>query len=176
MGYKLGECDIEHQYRYLLKASIDNNSQKVLVVIQCNPSTATSSESDSTVGKVAFWAEENGFGEVVYLNLFAMISSQTSVLAGETYEAIVGPRNDSVLKENLNRDDSVVVLGWGGKIPIPEHNYKRRIREIKQLIESSGDIAHHVGALSYGTHPRHGLMWNKGYRDLYILDWAKIGA
>jgi hypothetical protein len=40
----------------------------------------------------------------------------------------------------------------------------------------AGHVAHHVGALSYGTHPRHGGMWNKGNRDLSVLDWEKIHA
>lgn len=176
MGYQLGDCDLEYPYRYALKASIDNDSPKVLVVIQCNPSLATSSGSDPTAGKVAYWAEENGFGEVVYLNLFALISPQTSVLDGKSYEEIVGPRNDSILKEQLKRSGCTVVLGWGGDIPIPDLYYRRRIGEIKKLIDACGHTAHHVGALSYGTHPRHGRMWNKENRDLRILEWEKICA
>lgn len=176
MGYLLGECDLEYPYRYLLKASISNASQKALVVIQCNPSVATSCGSDPTAGKVAYWAEENGFGEVVYLNLFALISSKTSVLEGKSYEEIVGPRNDDTLREQLNRSGCTVVLGWGGDVPIPDGYYRRRIGEIKNLVEACGHRAHHVGALSYGTHPRHGLMWNKGNRDLRLLNWDEIGA
>lgn len=176
MGYQLGECDLEYPYRYSLKASINNPSSKVLVVIQCNPSVATSNNSDPTAGKVAYWAEENGFGEVVFLNLFALISSQTSALAGKPFEEIVGPRNDTTLREQLNRDGCTVVLGWGGDLPIPDSYYKRRIKEIKNLVESSNHKAHHVGSLSYGTHPRHGLMWNKNNRDLRVLNWERIGA
>lgn len=176
MAYRLGECDLEYPYRYSLKASIDNASSTLLVVIQCNPSVATSNGSDPTAGKVAYWAEEQGFGEVVFLNLFALISSQTLALEGKPYEEIVGPRNDSTLREQLNRKGCTVVLGWGGDVPIPDAYYKRRIGEIKKLVEAFGHKAHHVGALSYGTHPRHGRMWNKGNRDLRLLNWAAIGA
>lgn len=176
MGYQLGECDVEQLYRYMLKVSIDNDSNKVLLVIQCNPSIATNNTSDPTVGKVAYWAAENGFGEVVYLNLFAIISPQTLILKAKSYEEIVGLRNDSILREQLNRRDCVVVLGWGRDVPISDDYYKRRIQEVKMLIESYGHKAHHVGALSSGTHPRHGRMWNKGNRDLRVLDWADIGA
>ena len=176
MGYQLGDCDLEYPYRYSLVAHIDNQSNKPLIVIQCNPSVASNTGSDPTAGKVAIWAEEHGYGEVVFLNLFAIISSQTSVLIGKPYEDIVGPRNDSTLKEQLNRPNCTVVLAWGGDVPIQDAYYIRRLAEIRNLVESSGHTAHHVGALSYGTHPRHGRMWNKGNRDLRILEWEKIGA
>ena len=176
MGYRLGNCDLENFYRYSLVAHIDNQFNKPLVVIQCNPSVASSIRSDPTVGKVAAWAEEYGYGEVVFLNLFAIISSQPSVLNGKPYEDIVGPRNDSILKAQFNRPNCTVVLAWGGDIPVQETYYIRRLAELRKLVESSGHIAHHVGALSYGTYPRHGRMWNKGNRDLRILKWEKIGA
>lgn len=175
MGYQLGECDCEYPYRYSLIARIDNKSNKVLVVIQCNPSVASNTRSDPTVGKVAVWAEEFGFGEVVFLNLFALVSSQTSALIGKSYTEIVGPRNDSTLEAQLKRSNCTVVLAWGGDVPIQDAYYFRRLNEIKKLVESSGHSAHHVGALSYDTHPRHGRMWNSGNRHLHLLEWEKIG-
>ncbi len=176
MGYQLGECDLEYPYRYSLMVSTDGQSGKTLIVIQCNPSVASSTGSDPTVGKVSIWAEEKDFSQVIFLNLFALISSHTSVLIGKPYEQIVGPRNDETLVTRLEQTDCTVVLAWGGDIPVEPALYKRRLAEIKRYLEDSGLVAHHVGALSYGTHPRHGKMWNKGNRDLRVLEWEKIGA
>lgn len=176
VGYQLGKCDREYPYRYSLIAHIENKSNKVLVVIQCNPSVASNTRSDPTVGKVAVWAEESGFGEVVFLNLFALVSSQTSALMGKSYTEIVGPRNDSTLEAQLKRSNCTVVLAWGGVIPIHDTYYFRRLTEIKKIVENSGHPVHHVGALSYGTHPRHGRMWNGKNRDLRLLEWEEIDA
>lgn len=174
MRYTLGECDREYPYRYSLVASTQSQSGKALVVVQCNPSVASDSGSDPTVGKVAIWAEEMGFSRVVFLNLFALISSQTSVLIDKPYEQIVGPRNDETLTSQLKQKNCTVVLAWGGDVPVGTAFYKRRLTEIKKHLDDAGQIAHHVGALSYGTYPRHGRMWNKGNRDLRVLDWEKI--
>lgn len=174
LGYKLGECQLEHPYRYSLVADTDCRSENHLIVIQCNPSVATNKGSDPTVGKVAIWAEALGFGRVIFLNLFALISSQPSALAGKSFEHIVGPRNDEILFNQLKSKNCTVVLAWGGSIPIKAEYYKRRLVEIKKHIEDAGHIAHHIGALSHGIYPRHGRMWNKGNRDLWTLDWGKL--
>lgn len=176
MGYKLGKCQLEPPYRYSLVADTDCKSEYKLIVIQCNPSDATNKRSDPTVGKVAVWAEALGFGRVFFLNLFALISSQPTVLVENSYEQIVGPRNDEMLLSRLESKNCTVILAWGGNIPIKEGYYKRRLAEIKKYIEDAGHIAHHVGALSYGIYPRHGRMWNKGNRDLRVLDWVKLGT
>jgi len=174
MSYRLGECDLEYPYRYSLVATTDSKSGKTVVVVQCNPSVASASVSDPTVGKVATWAEEQGFGQVVFLNLFALISSQTSVLVGKPYRQIVGPKNDEVFTAQLRRQDCTVVLAWGRDVPVKPEFYERRLNEIRKHLDDAGHVAHHVGALSYGTHPRHGRMWNKSNRDLRVLDWEKI--
>jgi hypothetical protein len=67
-------------------------------------------------------------------------------------------------------------MAWGGDIPVQPAFYKRRLSEIKNYLESAGQVPHHVGALSYGTHPRQGRMWNKVNRDIRVLDWEEIGA
>lgn len=176
MAYRLGECDLEHPYRYSLTVDTDSPSELSLLVVQCNPSVASSTVSDPTVGKVSNWAEENSFRQVVYLNLFALISSRPSELSGKTYDTIVGPRNDDVLTAQLKRTSSKVVVAWGADIPVEADLYLRRVRAIRDIIIKAGHTAHHVGALSYGTHPRHGRMWNRGNRDLRVLSWGAIGA
>jgi len=174
VGYQLGECDREYPYRYSLVATTDSKSDKTLIVVQCNPSLATNSGSDPTVGKVAIWAESKGFGKVVFLNLFALISSRTGALTGKSYEEVVGPRNNEVMRAQLRRPNCTVVMAWGGDIPVEPELYAQRLTEIRGYLEEIDLVAHHVGALSYGTHPRHGRMWNKGNRDIRVLAWEKI--
>jgi len=172
--YQLGRCDEESQYRYLLTVKTDNSSGKKLIVIQCNPSNATDKVSDPTIGKVSKWAEDNNFSNIIFLNLFAYITPYTSDLKGKKYDELVGPNNDKVLLEQLVNRDCVVVLGWGQIKDIENNIFKERVRKVKQYIDNAGIQPYHVGALSGGRYPRHGRMWNKGNRNLSILDWADI--
>ena len=57
------------------------------------------------------------------------------------------------------------MLAWGGNVPIEKDLYIKRLNEIKNILDNAGATPYKVGALSYGTHPRHGRMWNKGNRD-----------
>jgi hypothetical protein len=174
MAYELGVCDLDPPYRYSLIVRTDAPGRRALLVIQCNPSRASSSGSDPTVGKVAHWAEEHGFARVVYLNLFALISSDPRALQRKRYRTIVGPRNDEVLRGHLRMRQSTVVLAWGAGIPVSGQMYRRRLQDLRTLIDEAGRPVHHVGALSHGSHPRHGRMWNGDNRDLKVLAWSSI--
>lgn len=173
MGYKMGTCCLDEPYRYALTVQTDCNSDKTLVVIQCNPSVATGSVSDPTVGKVSIWAEENGFKTVVFLNLFAYVSTNTADLIGKSYDHLVGPNNDEMIAKFIT-NSSTLVLAWGGSVPLPEAHYLQRVSEIKQRLDHAQVTPYHVGSLSYGRYPRHGRMWNKGNRQLLPLDWTTI--
>lgn len=48
------------------------------------------------------------------------------------------------------------------------------LNEIKKILDDANTIPYKVEKLSYGTHPRHGLMWNTGNRELSLLDWNEI--
>jgi hypothetical protein len=173
MTYEIVGCEIESQYRYSLTVKTESKSNNKLVVIQCNPSEAKENRSDPTVGKVSIWANENSYGEVVFLNLFAYISPYISELEGKEYSILVGPKNDVVLKDNIS-NNSTIVLAWGGDIPVTNEQYIRRVKEIMNIMQQTNSVPHRVGALSYGTHPRHGRMWNKGNRELSELNWESI--
>ncbi len=128
---------------------------------------------DVTVGKVSIWAEENNFSVVVFLNLFAYVSSRTAGLVGKTYQQLVGQKNDDVLTNHI-KNSITVVLGWGGDLPVPDSIYNRRLVEIKRILDQAGVIPNHVGALSSGKYPRHGRSWNKANRKLSPLEWEAI--
>ena len=48
-------------YRWLLESDLLDATGPALVVVQMNPSTASETRSDSTVGKVEAWARANNF-------------------------------------------------------------------------------------------------------------------
>lgn len=175
MSYEITGCERNETYRYALFVDTSCNSTNELVVIQCNPSVANERKSDPTVGKVSNWAKENGFGRIVFLNLFAYISPHTDDLIGKSYDYLVGPKNNEILEKHIN-NRCTIVLAWGGDVPVGNQIYYQRLNAIKEILDKAGVQPYKVGALSYGTHPRHGRMWNKGNRDLSLLRWESIIA
>jgi hypothetical protein len=174
VSYTLGSCDVQGRYRYSLQVISAERSPRRLIVIQCNPSVATSQRADPTVGKVARWAVEHGFGETVFLNLFARISPYPDELLGLRYAQLVGPRNDATIAAQLGRPGSTLVLAWGGRLPVDSRRYARRVAEVRGLVTAAGVEAFHVGALTANRYPRHGRMWNRGNRDLRRLAWSSL--
>lgn len=116
MAYALTECQEELDYRYSLLARTDAAGSASLVVVQCNPSRASGTRSDPTVGKVSNWAEENGFSSVTFLNLFARRSPSVHEISHLSYVELVGPRNDEVLARHA-AGNSTLVLAWGSSLP-----------------------------------------------------------
>lgn len=171
MTYTLTECLEEPDYRYSLVARIGASDTTPLVVVQCNPSRASGTRSDPTVGKVASWAEEHGFSSVTFLNLFARRSPTVHEISHLSYVELVGPRNDEALARHAI-GGSTLVLAWGGSLPVPDELYRQRLVELKTLL--SGRPVHRVGSLAYGCYPRHGRMWNAGNRALEPLEWSEL--
>jgi len=173
MSYKIRECIKDDIYRYSLKVETDSKSTKKLIVIQCNPSNADANKSDATVGKVSTWAEEKGFNEVIFLNLFAFISSNPEDLKNKKYEDIVGSNNNSIIEEYIKESNITVVLAWGDMFGI-QKLYEQRLKELKIILDKYNVKPSIVGGLTQDGYPRHGKMWNKGYRELSILKWSDI--
>lgn len=171
MAYTLTDCQEDRDYRYSLLAKTDAEGEASLVVVQCNPSLASGTRSDPTVGKVSSWAEENGFGSVRFLNLFARRSPKVHEISHLLYADLVGPRNNEVLAFHAT-DNATWVLAWGGSLPVSQNLYHQRLLEVRGLL---GDQpVHRVGALAYGRYPRHGKTWNAGYRSLEPLEWSEL--
>jgi len=171
MAYKIVDHCGDDQYRNSLLAKTDAANEKILLVIQCNPSVASDTRSDPTVGKVCFWAEENGFKNVIFLNLFGKRSPRVCDIEGIEYTALVGAENDEMIRKHLN-PMTTLVLAWGGSLPVTREQYKKRLNELSELL--CGQKIHVVGSLSYGIYPRHGRMWNKGNRDLKEINWEAL--
>ena len=171
MAYTLTDCLEEPDYRYSLVARTDASGSRSLAVVQCNPSRASGTRSDPTVGKVSNWAEENGLSSVTFLNLFARRSPQVHEISHLSYVELVGPRSDEALTRHA-ASASTLVLAWGGTLPVPDELYCKRLAEVRALL--AGRQVHRVGSLSGGRYPRHGRMWNAGNRKLEPLEWSEL--
>lgn len=168
MPYRITHSDEESNYRYMLQVRTDAPSETILNVIQCNPSMASTSRSDSTVGKVSLWAEEQGFGTIHFLNLFARRSPHVASISDLAYAELVGTKNNEVLRHHC-QPNSLLVCGWGATLPVSKQQYHQRLLELQALL--AGIELNRVGAMVAGRYPRHGRMWNAGNRDLLPLGW-----
>ena len=157
-------------YRWLLEvALLGSESGGRLVVIQMNPSMASDSRSDPTVGKVESWARRHGFSSVVFLNLFAMrtpIQAELLGLAANDYSTAVGGENDAWITA-ATQNDGTVVAAWGKPDPALERWTLRRQTEVTALL-GAGRV-HRVGTLTQGRWPRHGRGWNG---DVELRYWS----
>ncbi len=148
-------------HRYLLEVRVGLRSRPRLAVILKNPSTASASRSDPTVGKVEAWARRAGYGSVACVNLFALRATRPEGLNGRPYRTVVGPENDRYILEVVRSAD-FAVAAWGNPNGIDPKVYGRRVNEILRLLK--GRPLHIVGPLTKQGHPRHGLRWNGGLR------------
>ena len=94
------------KYRYALWRTWDEE-KPILSVIGLNPSTANETMDDPTIKRVKAIARNLGYGGIVMLNLFAIISPDPKVLKS-TADPLGD--NDRWLKEYGSGD---VVFAWG---------------------------------------------------------------
>lgn len=146
-------------HRYLLEVKLrgDSMTGPRLAVILKNPSTASAVKSDPTIGKVEAWARRRNFATLLYVNLFAVRSTQPAPLNDWNYAYTVGPENDFYIREAVSQADTIVVA-WGNSNGIDPARYDRRIREVLALLE--GHRLQTVGEPTRRGYPRHGLLWN----------------
>lgn len=146
-------------HRYLLEIKLRDGPSlnPRLAVILKNPSTASALKSDPTIGKVEAWARRRNFASLLYINLFAVRSTQPAPLNDWDYAYTVGPDNDYYIREAVAQADTVVVA-WGNSNGIDPRRYDRRIREVLALLE--GYRLQVVGEPTRLGYPRHGLLWN----------------
>jgi hypothetical protein len=145
-------------HRYMLDITLSPGP--LLLIIQKNPSTADAAQSDPTVRAVERWARRNGFGRLLFANLFAWRSPHPTALNGCAWRDAVGPENDAWLlraAQRLRADGDRTVAAWGNPNGIDAEIYGRRIREVLSL------LAHQplwrVDRLTRQGRPRHGLWW-----------------
>ncbi|MEK6709383.1 MAG: DUF1643 domain-containing protein [Nitrospinota bacterium] len=148
----------EGKHRYLLEVALSPQERPRLAVIGKNPSTASASRSDPTLGKIEAWAQRHSFGALLLVNLFALRSPYPGDLNGVPYGKAVGEENDAHIRRAARRAD-VILAAWGNPNGVDEARYARRIGEVMALLK--GKEVKTVGVTKKG-YPRHGLWWNEG--------------
>jgi hypothetical protein len=123
----------------------------ILIFIMLNPSVADAEQDDPTLRRGMCFAGDNGFGGVVFLNLYAFRATKPKNM----FAAIdpVGPDNDAhirgVLRELLPEGGKVIV-GWGF------HGRANRIAEVLELLAQENAQPLCLGITAKGE-PRHPL-------------------
>lgn len=102
------EFSKDGKYRYCLWRIWDKTKPLVLC-IGLNPSTANFETNDNTITKVIKVSRNNGFGGFYMMNLFAIVSSDPSVL--KTDSDPLGD-NDGWI-EKISPKCSRIVFAWG---------------------------------------------------------------
>ena len=129
-------------YRYSLNRSWGHGATVLFVML--NPSVADGSRDDPTIRRCVGFAKAWGFGALSVANLFAMRSTDPSVLLSAPDP--VGPDNDAVIFE-LARRASLVVAAWGA------HKAGAcRVADVRRLLPKPVCLG-----LTSSGHPRHPL-------------------
>ena len=115
-----------------------------------NPSTADESDNDPTVERCERRARMMGFGGMVVLNIFALVSTDPKGLL--SVPDPVGRRNDRYISFFATRAGQVV-CGWGN-----HGRHLGRGRQVLQLLDDLGVTPFVFGVTkTSGCHPQHPL-------------------
>lgn len=100
----------DRTYRYALGRRFSMLSDRLLVFIGLNPSTANENQDDPTIRRCVGFAKREGCGGIVMLNLFAYISSDPAEMMRQSDP--VGPDNDRIIK-SFDGLGHTFVACWG---------------------------------------------------------------
>jgi len=113
------------QYRYALWRTW-NNTQKQVLFICLNPSTADDKNDDPTLIRCINYAKFWGYGGVCIANLFAFKATKPADLLAS--DSPIGSRNNHWLKKLANQSD-LCVAAWGN-----HGRYLNRSAKVQELI------------------------------------------
>lgn len=134
-----GTADIRGQYRYSLTRVWDA-ARPTMTFVLLNPSTADATQLDPTLRRCVGFANREGFGRMLVLNLYAFRA--TDPRAMKAAPDPVGPDNDRVLASATG----TVVAGWG------TNAHPDRVTDVLKLLPKL-----HALGVTMGGHPRHPL-------------------
>lgn len=154
--------NIQNNERYLLTVPLKNNNGKKILVIMKNPSKANKDISDRTINNVIKFCFKKGYDEVSIMNLFSYYSTDpkgiTKLIDEGKYAQAVGKQNNHILLSTIKNVDRVIVA-WGGNSINRERYYKKRIKEVLEIIE--GENLFYVESNSKnGLYPKHAQVWS----------------
>lgn len=114
----ISECG---EYRYRLSRTW--GSAKPLTFIMLNPSTADADVDDPTIRRCMGFAEREGAGGIVVVNLYALRATNPQDLW--QHPDPIGPGNDRHIKEAVKHSNRVI-CAWGSNAPCGRVDYVRR--------------------------------------------------
>lgn len=139
-------------WRYVLYRKF-NESNPLAVYCMLNPSTADERVNDPTVERCCRRAIMLGFGSVIVLNIFALRSTDPSVLY--RHADPVGPENDQHISEVAHlvsqRPGSMFICAWGH-----HGRHMNRGAAVFELIQHHGIEPKCLG-VTHDGYPRHPL-------------------
>lgn len=118
---------IEGEHRYSLRRLWDR-TLPVLTVCMLNPSTADGKKDDPTMHRVIAFAKRWGYGGVVVVNLFALISTDPRALY--VHPDPVGSKNDRWIEQAV-LEGSNTLVAWGN-----DGALKRRDEAVLDIIRT----------------------------------------
>lgn len=144
-GATFSPCE---RYRYRLWRYWDF-TRPALVLVMCNPSTATAEYNDPTVERVQRRAVHLQCGGLEVVNIFALRSTDPRALY-QTPDP-VGPANDEHILAAASRPDALVVCAWGA-----HGAHLSRGAAVERILRANG-IRLHALAFTKGGAPGHPL-------------------
>lgn len=108
---RLSDCG---RYRYELTRTWSRGLARRLVVIGLNPSTADATQDDPTIRRCVRFAQREGCGGLVMVNLFAFRATDPAELAAAADP--IGPDNDTALQAafwSISSGNGTVLAAWG---------------------------------------------------------------
>jgi hypothetical protein len=106
--------DRRGKYRYTLWRTLEVDliySNRTVMFVGLNPSTATETVNDPTVRRCMNYARGWNFGRMAMMNIFAFRSTAPVVMLNQK-EAAIGPQNNAYLIE-VARQSDMIVAAWG---------------------------------------------------------------
>ncbi len=142
-------------YRYVLRRRVSLHDGKVLWVM-LNPSSADELVEDPTVSRCVNFTRAWGFGTMEIVNLYAYRTPKPERLRNVTDP--VGPDNLTYVQDAMRHADKIVV-GWGAKVDVMQHNPSPVIAA--EMAEHEFSPVHCLGVTVKTGHPRHPLFVRK---------------
>lgn len=118
---------VDNLHRMLLWRTWDD-TKPLLVWCLLNPSVASEERSDLTLAKCIGFAKRNGYGRVLLVNLFTLVSTNPDNLASRVHTANTVDA-DHHLRWAARLPDSRIAIGWGSKPWAAE-----RARHVQRLL------------------------------------------
>lgn len=132
---------------------------KMVLFVMLNPSTADASDDDPTIRKCIGFAKRWGYAGIEVVNLYALRSTDPSVLLHKDCPDPIGPRNNDVIFRAL-RTAGLVVAAWGvhGPKPVQGGAVTGRVEYVRKLMRGASANPKCLGLTKSNAQPRHPLM------------------